>query len=831
MWTLSQSVVIRLVTVCLYMILSQARIAEAVDESLQIKKQLEDKYRNAVVHLSTWATDFMGQQSLHQGSGFVISQNGYVITASHVIPLVCGKNDKKIGVTAPCYKERGKTKIRMGTIKLNEKDALDATVKQQDPTVDLALLKIDNPPVNIKKVPLGDPKGVQKYQDVFYMAGFPAPEDFLIIKGEIHDFSSTLKGKSNRWVALLDAIWGDSGGPVFFQNQVMAVMQGGILGSPKNKYLAPLILADRYLEEAGVWKPWMGKENVTKALASRDKTVTGSITLEMTKDIPISHTKEEELFAVRERQNNQDDSAREYRYQLFRVGVALESMRTRFEERHQAQNLVQAQGALSLGDIGPATHLLHEVALTGDEYASEACYQLGSLAEINIDYESALDWYKQALQKPKPKAIYFDAAAEMAYKLGDRENMLQWALKSVELRKGDVGKEDPGYAISLCRLGEFIVESDPETTIKNCVEALVILERYPGQELEIAEVNDNLGAAYRFKGDYSSKPEEAYQRAMNLSERIAVLTKDVRAQKIFGNSNNNLANLYRSMGRYRDSLPFAKEAISVNEGVFGENHPRLGIDRTGLAVLQRVFGNYSEADKQFREARRLLTSAMGRKNRLVGVVLYNMASLAQILKKNDEAVRMASEAVKIFEDVFGKENSVHEMRANLVLAEIKSIQGKHSEAKHNLERAEAMNRSKFASRKDDTFRILLLGASLCIRQSQFDEADTLVTKAKAISQELGYQNNSLMGEMSLIKGKVYSGTKKFIDAEKEFEKAQQLFSTDLGLHHPKRAAALTELAQVQTSLNKLKASDSTAALATKIFALYPDVQVVTLVDL
>jgi len=818
---------VMLVIVWLLIIFPQANNSEAIEEhgNSNEEEELEKKYKNAVVYLSTEAIDDMNKSTPFTGSGFIISKNGYIITANHVIPLVCGKG-KNTKQTLPCYKKIGRTKVRIGSIKA--KDYLEATVLSgyQDPTIDLALLKIVHPPSDMSTVDIGDPNLVLKYKDL-YLAGFPSPEDFFITKGKLQSLTSQQHGRSNRWVAKLDAIWGDSGGPVFFNREVVAVAQSGMLGTEKNKYLAPIILADKYLQKAGVWPRWKGMETVIKKLASRYKAVTAA--LKTTKDTQISRAREEELFEIRERQNNQKDSVREYRYRLFEVGSALEEMRVHFEEQGKAQDFSKALDALNRGDAEPTTQLLKDVSITDGSNAGEANYQLGSIAEINIDYESALSWYRLALSKPNPKAIYFDAAADMAHKLGDHESALQWAKESVRLRERDVGKDEPGLAIALCRLGGFVVEYDPDMTIQNCEKALTVLALYTGQELEIAEVHDNLGAAYEFSANYS-RAEEEYLKALDISERIGAVTQGVRAQKIFANINNNLAGLYRSMGRYRDSLPLTEKAVLVNERIFGKNHPRLGIDMAGLAILKRDLGDYAESEKLFQQARLLLTSAIGRNNRHVGAILYHMAPLALIQKNDDEALKLAKEALGVFKKLFGNEQSIYEMRTRMIMAEIKSIQGQQKEAQRDLDHAEMINQSKHYGHAA-ALRILLLRAAILIRQSEFQDANTLIKKYQEFSTGVKYSNNPLLGELSLIMGRVYSGTGQLKAAETELEKAQQLFSISLGPQHPKRAAALRELAQVQSNLGKLNISAGTDALSSKIFSAHPGVRVITAIDL
>lgn len=798
---------------------------EIRDPILAQKDELEKAYRKAVVYVSTEATDNMNHTTLITGSGFIISNKGHIITANHVIPVICDKKKENNHPTLPCYKKRGTIQVRIGS---NRAKALPAEVIKdppQDFSADLALLKLVNPPLNVKNVKIGNPRLVKRNRDYVYLAGFPNPEDFFITKGELQDTESRQRGKSNRWVAQVDKTWGDSGGPVFWGGKVVGILVEGNTSTHQNTLLAPILLADKYLETAKVWPPWkQGKEAVIENLASRSQTVTD--TIRAAQGGAISIAIQEEFFKIRERQNNQDDSVREYRYRLLEVGSALNTMQKHFK----TQDLDRALDALSRGDAKPTVQLLKELSDKGGTDAGEADYQLGSIAEINIEYERALSWYSLALSRPNPKAIYFDAAAEMANKLGD-DRALEWAKESVSLREQAVGKEEPGLATALCRLGEFVVVYDPTTTIQNCEKALGILGRYPGQELEIAEIHDNLGAAYEFSANYS-RAEEEYLKALYISERIGAVTQGVRAQQLIGNVSNNLAGLYRSLGRYSDSSPLTKKAVKVNERVLGRDHPRLGINMAELAILNRCLGDYGKSEKLFQKALHVLTSTIGRNNRHVGVILYHMAPLALIHKRDKEALKLTNKALEMFEKLFGNGQSIYEMRARMIMAEIKSVQGQYEEALRDLDRAEMINQSKhYRDSRAGTLRILLLRAAIHIRQSKFEEANTLLRKAQESSTGVIDPNHPLLGELSLMMGKIYSGTAQLRAAETELEKAQHIYSTSLGPQHPKRAAALRELAKIQSKLGKLDISAGTDAMASKILSAHPGIRIITVLDL
>ena len=138
------------------------------------------------------------------GSGFVISDDGYIVTNAHVVEGANGQIKAKIG--------DGKT--------------LDAKLVGQDASTDLALLKVDAS--NLKPLALGDSSTVQ-VGDPAYAIGNPFGLDRTLTTGVISALQrqiSSPNGFSIDDVLQTDAAInpGNSGGPLFnAQGQVIGV--------------------------------------------------------------------------------------------------------------------------------------------------------------------------------------------------------------------------------------------------------------------------------------------------------------------------------------------------------------------------------------------------------------------------------------------------------------------------------------------------------------------------------------------------------------------------------------------------------------------------------
>src|SRR3954452_19377887 len=129
------------------------------------------------------------------GSGFVVSDDGYIVTNAHVVEGANGKIKAKIG----------------------DGQALEAKLVGEDASTDLALLKVST--TNLKPLALGDSSGVQ-VGDPAYAIGNPFGLDRTLTTGVISALQreiSSPNGFSIDDVLQTDAAInpGNSGGPLF----------------------------------------------------------------------------------------------------------------------------------------------------------------------------------------------------------------------------------------------------------------------------------------------------------------------------------------------------------------------------------------------------------------------------------------------------------------------------------------------------------------------------------------------------------------------------------------------------------------------------------------
>ncbi len=74
---------------------------------------------------------------------------------------------------------------------------------------------------------------------------------------------------------------------------------------------------------------------------------------------------------------------------------------------------------------------------------------------------------------------------------------------------------------------------------------------------------------------------------------------------------NNIANVYRSQGKFEDAEANYKRAIAILENSVGDQHPNLATVLNNLAVLYRKQSKYKEAEVLYRRVLNIVEKAQG----------------------------------------------------------------------------------------------------------------------------------------------------------------------------------------------------------------------------
>ncbi len=176
-------------------------------------------------------------------------------------------------------------------------------------------------------------------------------------------------------------------------------------------------------------------------------------------------------------------------------------------------------------------------------------------------------------------------------------------------------------------------------------ESLPEKERNTGIEIELKE---KLGSLYYISADYS--------KAASLSEEILDYAIKNGDEILEATSYNNLAELYRTQGRYEKAEPYYDKALEIRRRVLGEDHPSTATSYNNLALLYKTQGRYEEAEPYYEKALEIRRSILGENHPNTAGSYNNLALLYDAQGRYEEAEPYYEKSLEIRRRILGEDH-------------------------------------------------------------------------------------------------------------------------------------------------------------------------------
>jgi len=161
---------------------------------------------------------------------------------------------------------------------------------------------------------------------------------------------------------------------------------------------------------------------------------------------------------------------------------------------------------------------------------------------------------------------------------------------------------------------------------------------------------NNLAELYRSQGKYAVALP-LHQKALDIRQNSLGLEHSDTASSL-----NNLSLLYQNQGKYAAALPLSQKTLSIKRKVLGEEHPDTASGLNNLAFLYQAQGNYAEALSLYQQALKILQKVFGKQHPNTANSLNNLAFLYDKQGKYAEALPLYQQALKICQKVLGKQH-------------------------------------------------------------------------------------------------------------------------------------------------------------------------------
>lgn len=275
------------------------------------------------------------------------------------------------------------------------------------------------------------------------------------------------------------------------------------------------------------------------------------------------------------------------------------------------------------------------------------------LRDIKIDPKKILDVAKDEYVKhlEKSREEYDPSDFNYAVAFNDNSGLFENKEKLQRVEKGVLYVLSPEsyrnqtavqQARDLNDLGEIFYASGRYRSAWTSFTSAQVLYIGEGMENspEAIQVMSNLGLLYHSSGRFS----QAEKITLETMEKRKTYSGDLPGM---GASYNNLAVLYKDMGKYTESEDYMDMAVRTIREAHGENSVQYAIALNNQAILFQTIGRYPEAEKLLVESIRIATGQLGEKSPNYVRLKVNLAMLYQLQGKFNEAETIFLDAIKI----------------------------------------------------------------------------------------------------------------------------------------------------------------------------------------
>jgi tetratricopeptide (TPR) repeat protein len=119
---------------------------------------------------------------------------------------------------------------------------------------------------------------------------------------------------------------------------------------------------------------------------------------------------------------------------------------------------------------------------------------------------------------------------------------------------------------------------------------------------------------------------------------------------------NNLANIYKDMGRYGKAEPLFHRSLAIKEAKLGKDHPDTARALGNLAILHHEMGQHAKAEPLLRRALAIFEAEVGKDHPVTAQALSNLAALYGDMGQPARAEPLYRRALEIREARLGKDH-------------------------------------------------------------------------------------------------------------------------------------------------------------------------------
>jgi tetratricopeptide (TPR) repeat protein len=299
-----------------------------------------------------------------------------------------------------------------------------------------------------------------------------------------------------------------------------------------------------------------------------------------------------------------------------------------------------------------------------------------------------------------------------------------------------------------------------------------------------------------------------YKQAVKYFKQAIAIAKALQNQNDTNAYNNNLALVYRNLGRYEEAATLLEIALQSDLNNFGENHPTVATRQSNLANVYKDLGRYEEAATLLEIALQADLNNFGGNHPTVATCQSNLAIVYEDLGRYEEAANLLEIALQADLNNFGENHpTVATRQSNL--ATVYGDLGRYEEAATLLEIALQADLNNFGENHPTVATHQSNLATVYRDLGRYEEAATLLEIALQAAINNFGENHPTVAALQSNLANVYGNLGRYEEAATLLEIALQADLNNFGENHPTVATRLNNLANVYCSIKEYqKAKDA-----------------------
>jgi len=350
-------------------------------------------------------------------------------------------------------------------------------------------------------------------------------------------------------------------------------------------------------------------------------------------------------------------------------------------------------------------------------------------------------------------------------------------VKQLQKSRDEYDPTDFNYAVSFSdNAGVFESEDKYRKFQKGILYALSpesLNDRTPKEQIE--DYND-AGEMLYASGRFHSA--EVSFMAARLIQKVEGTTQTKMGARVL----SNMGLLYHTTGRYEQSEELTLQAMKIQKDEIQDKNG-YGASVNNLAVLYKDMGRFLEAEDWFEKAVGLAEETKGIKSSAMAIVLNNKAILFQVLGRYKEAEKFLIRSIDIA-SITLKEKSPNYVRMKVNLALLYQLQKRYDEAEQIYLEAIKIKKRRLGTNHPDYAVMLRNLASLYQEEGETKKVEPLLLQATKIYKEKFNENHPVYAKSLSDLGNYYLSTGETEKCKPLLYKALSIQETNLSSHHP-----------------------------------------------